>query len=81
MASPKPTVLVSLEDPQGLRCVDIFRRADGSFGFKEFRRDPEDRGGWTMTADFSHLTYPSQDAALAAATATLGWLPPKPMPR
>lgn len=74
----KPAVLVSLEDSQGLRCVDIFRRADGSFGFKEFRKDPEDGGGWTLTADFSHLTYPSQDAALAAAAATLGWLPHQP---
>jgi hypothetical protein len=71
----KPTVLLSLEDSQGLRCVDIFRRAEGSFGFKEFRKDPEDGGRWTMTADFSHLTYPSQDAAHAAAAATLGWLP------
>ena len=29
----KPVVLTSLEDPEGQRCVDLFRRADGSFGF------------------------------------------------
>jgi hypothetical protein len=78
VTAPKPTVLLSLEDPEGRRCVDIFRRADGRFGFKEFRRDPEDGGGWTMTADFSPLAYASQDAALAAAAATLGWLPRRP---
>jgi hypothetical protein len=72
----KPVVLTSLEDPQGQRCVDLFRRDDGSFGFREFRRDPEDGGGWTPTRDYSHLRYDSKDAALQAAAATLGWLPP-----
>src|SRR5262249_54237285 len=33
----------SLEDADGFRCIDIIERGDGSFGFKEFRRDPEDR--------------------------------------
>jgi hypothetical protein len=73
----KPTVLTSLEDEQGLRCVDIFRRDDGSFGFKEFRRDPEDGGGWTPARDYSHLRYDTAGAARAAAGATLGWLPPR----
>src|SRR6266403_513923 len=39
------TVLASRENAEGNRCVDIFRRDDGSFGFEEYRRDPEDRGG------------------------------------
>jgi len=26
------------------RCVDVFARPDGTFGFEEFRRDPEDMG-------------------------------------
>jgi hypothetical protein len=72
----KPTVLTSLEDPEGLRCVDIFQRADGSFGFKEFRRDPEDRGNWTLARDYSHLHYETKESALRGATAALGWLPP-----
>lgn len=72
----KPAVLASLEDREGRRCADIFRRGDGSFGFKEFRRDPEDGGGWTPTRDYSHLRYGSQDEARRAAAATLGWLTP-----
>ena len=28
----------------GMRCVDLFRRPDGTFGYEEFRRDPEDQG-------------------------------------
>lgn len=72
----KPVVLTSLEDPEGQRCVDLFRRADGSFGFKAFRRDPEDGGGWTPTRDYSRLRYASQDEACHAAVTALGWLGP-----
>jgi hypothetical protein len=40
----KNRVLASLENLYGDRCVDVYVRADGSFGFEEFRRDPEDCG-------------------------------------
>jgi hypothetical protein len=42
------------------RCVDIFLRPDGTFGFEEFRRDPEDRGAWTPVAYFSGQEYASE---------------------
>jgi hypothetical protein len=38
------TVLASIETGDGHRCVDLFRRLDGTFGYEEFRRDPEDQG-------------------------------------
>jgi hypothetical protein len=40
--------------------VDIFLRPDGTFGFEEFRRDPEDRGAWTPVAYFSGQEYDSE---------------------
>jgi hypothetical protein len=40
----------SLHNDEVDRCVDIIRHVDGTFGFKEFRRDPEDRGGWTLVS-------------------------------
>jgi hypothetical protein len=30
----------------------VFARPDGSFGFEEFRRDPEDVGAWTPVSYF-----------------------------
>ena len=66
-------VVDSLEDAEGARCVDLILRDDGSFGFKEFRRDPEDGGGWTLVADYSGLRYPNREAALAAAAETVAW--------
>jgi hypothetical protein len=32
------------------RCVDIFLRPNGTFGFEELRRDREDMGAWTAVA-------------------------------
>jgi hypothetical protein len=32
------TVFISVENSEHDRCVDIFSRADGSYGFEEFRR-------------------------------------------
>ena len=66
-------VVDSLEDTEGARCVDLILRDDGSFGFKEFRRDPEDGGRWTLVADYSALRYPTGDEALSAAADAIGW--------
>jgi len=70
----KPKVLVSLEDADGFRCVDIFQRGDGSFGFKEFRRDPEDSGRWTLVGDYAQHSCATREHAIDAAAALIGWL-------
>jgi hypothetical protein len=54
------------------KCVDIFYRPDGTFGFEEFRRDVEDAGEWTPLGYYSGATYASSVAAYdAAESATL----------
>jgi len=68
------TVFDSIENPQHDRCVDLFRRPDGSFGFEEFRRDVEDAGAWTPVAYYSGRAYSSKEAALEAAVKTVAWL-------
>ena len=68
------TVLASVENRQHDRCVDLFSRPDGSFGFEEFRRDPEDRGDWTPVGYYSATAYATRDAATAAAEAAVAWL-------
>ena len=57
------------------RCVDIFKRPDGTFGFEEFRRDPEDMGSWTPIAYYSVREYLTEGDAIAAAWAAVPWLP------
>lgn len=69
-------VLVSYQTDEGNRCVDIFSRPDGTYGFEEFRRDPEDMGSWTPVSYFSHREYPTQSEASAAARMGVTWLGP-----
>jgi hypothetical protein len=67
-------VVASFENETHDRCVDLFRRPDGTFGFEEFRRDVEDRGAWTPVAFYSGGTYPTHDAARAAGIKVVPWL-------
>ena len=67
-------VLESVENAEHDRCVDLFRRPDGSFGFEVFRRDVEDAGLWTAVAYYSGAAYGSKEAAVAAAAGAVSWL-------
>ena len=68
-------VLRSIENGEHDRCVDLFRRPDGSFGFEAFRRDVEDAGAWTPVAYHCSAAYCSMDEALGAAAKAVAWLP------
>jgi len=67
-------VFTSIENFEHDRCVDLFTRADGSYGFEEFRRDAEDRGAWTPVQYYSGAAYASAQDALAAAMQSVAWL-------
>ena len=60
-------VLASHQTGEGDRCVDVFARPDGTFGFEEFRKDPEDMGAWTPVSYFSGRAYSTEDDAVAGA--------------
>jgi hypothetical protein len=66
-------VIRSLHNDEVDRCVDVLKHEDGTFGFKEFRRDPEDSGRWTLVRD-NPRKYPTEEQAIAAARATVAWL-------
>jgi len=67
-------VLASYQTPEADRCVDVFSRPGGTFGFEEFRRDPEDMGAWTPVSYYSRREYPTLDAARIAAGKAAPWL-------
>jgi len=68
------SVLACHQTPEGNRCVDVFARPDATFGFEEFRRDPEDLGVWTPLQYFSTRRYASADEATEAACDLVPWL-------
>jgi hypothetical protein len=71
---PSWSVLASPSTPAVDRCVDVFVRPDGTFGFEEFRRDPEDMGAWTPVAYFSAREFETEADALSAARDAVPWL-------
>ena len=71
---PSWTVVESIENAEHDRCVDVFVRPDGTYGFEEFRRDVEDGGTWTPVAFFSHAAWDSEGAALGAGVRAVAWL-------
>ena len=67
-------VLASFENPEHDRCVDVFLRDDGTFGFEEYRRDPEDLRGWFPLRRYSRQVFAAEGHALAQARASVPWL-------
>ena len=67
-------VFDSIETGDGTRCIDLFSRLDGTYGFEEFRRDPEDAGLWTPVNYFSGNAFGNKDEALKAALKAVAWL-------
>ena len=63
-----------MEAPEGNRCVDIFQRPDGTFGFEEYRRDPECVSGWFVTGHYGDEKFEGREAAIAAARERVIWL-------
>jgi hypothetical protein len=72
--SDKNKVLRSINAPGESRCVDVFRRPDGRFGFEEYRRDSEDARGWFPVGFFGDQVFDNEEAALREARARVGWL-------
>ena len=70
---PSWTVIASIETFEGDRCVDIFVRLNGTFGYEEFRRDPEDMGAWTALHYFSEQEFSSEHATINAARRSVSW--------
>ena len=71
---PSWAVLSSPSTPSVDRCVDIFKRPDGTFGFEEFRRNAEDLGAWTPIAYYSRREFATEAEAMDAARSAVPWL-------
>jgi hypothetical protein len=72
--APRNLVISSIETDDGGRCVDIFERPDGSFGFDEYRRDAEDGRGWFPVGFHAERRFATEIEARTAAHATVAWL-------
>ena len=55
-------------------CVDVYQRQDGTFGFDEFRRDPEDDRGCYSIGYHGEKEFLSAELALKEARRMVSWL-------
>ena len=67
-------VLRSINNPDGGRCVDIFLRPDGTFGFEEFRRDVEDPTGWFSIGGHSAKKFSTEESAFKKSKELYFWI-------
>jgi hypothetical protein len=66
-------VLRSIEAPDRSRCVDVFVRPDGPFGFEEYLRESEDERCWFPAAFHGARPHANDEAALDDALAHVAW--------
>ncbi|KIN64086.1 hypothetical protein Z946_2973 [Sulfitobacter noctilucicola] len=67
-------VVRSVNAPGETLCVDVFMRPDASFGFEEFRRDPEDGRGWYPVGHHSAEVFKTAEEAWGRAVQIVTWL-------
>lgn len=68
------TVLRSINMTGEMICVDLFERPDRSFGYEQYRRDPESGEGWFPIGFYSNNEFATLDQALAGACKSIAWL-------
>lgn len=67
-------VIASFETGFEDQCLDIFQRADGTFGFEEFRRDLENHGLWQSLGKYSEVVFVTSSDAIRTADRYVIWL-------
>ena len=67
-------VLRSINADDAARCVDLFVRPDGTYGFEEYRRDIEDGRGWFAIGFHASARYETAEGALQEALTRIRWL-------
>ena len=67
-------VIDSINSEDNQYCVDFFERADGTFGFEEYRRDVEDYNQWFKIGCSDTLLFTTKRSAIDAALKHVIWL-------
>ena len=70
----KKVVVLSINNFDKSRCIDIFKREDNSFGYEEYRRDLETNEGWYTVGFLEHLKFTNEEEAYTNACNNILWL-------
>jgi len=67
-------VIQSINNDESNLCIDFFTRNNGTFGYEEYRKDPENASSWYKIGYFTYKIFSSKDEAYNDAVKTISWL-------
>ena len=67
-------VINSINNDNNNLYIDFFIRNNNTFGYQEYRKDPENISGWYRIGNFDHKIFLSEDDAYEDAKNTVVWL-------
>ena len=74
MKLKEQVVIQSINNNESNLCIDFFTRNNGTFGYEEYRKDPENTSGWYKIGYFTYKIFSSKDEAYNDALKTISWL-------
>ena len=74
MKLKEQVVIQSINNDESNLCIDFFTRNNGTFGYEEYRKDPENTSDWYKIGYFTYKIFSSKDEAYNDALKTISWL-------
>ena len=74
MKLKEQVVIQSINNDESNLCIDFFTRNNGTFGYEEYRKDPENIDGWYKVGNYSDKIYKNQEEAHKNACKNILWL-------
>ena len=67
-------VINSINNDDNNLCIDFFIRNNNTFGYQEYRKDPENMTEWYRIGNYDHKIFLTKDEAYQDAKKTIVWL-------
>ena len=66
-------VINSINNDNNNLCIDFFNRNNKTFGYQEYRKDPENISGWYRIGNYDYKVFSNKDDAYHDAKKTIVW--------
>ena len=66
-------VINSINNDDNNLCIDFFIRNNNTFGYQEYRKDPENTSEWYRIGNYDYKVFSNKDDAYHDAKKTIVW--------
>ena len=66
-------VINSINNDNNNLCIDFFFRKNKTFGYQEYRKDPENISEWYRIGNYDYKVFSNKDDAYHDAKKTIVW--------